>query len=170
MTKLMAAASSQTLSMWIGCSVAPVHLQPRGVAAPHTCAATCQSHNGTAEAAERAARPRTAIRQCPYLSGAACAALNQFNKALDKNQAATLFKLLLKYQPEAKAEKRERLTKEAEAREAGQARPLPFPAPLCTSPQHSPVWPRRASRCSAAASVVQRSGGCMGRVDASGTR
>ena len=50
------------------------------------------------------------------------AALNQFNKALDKNQASTLFKLLLKYQPEAKAEKRERLTKEAEARSAGQVR------------------------------------------------
>jgi hypothetical protein len=50
------------------------------------------------------------------------AALNQFNKALDKNQASTLFKLLLKYQPEAKADKRERLLKEAEAREAGKVR------------------------------------------------
>jgi hypothetical protein len=50
------------------------------------------------------------------------AALNQFQKALDKNQAATLFKLLLKYQPEAKAEKKERLTKEAEARASGSVR------------------------------------------------
>ena len=58
------------------------------------------------------------------------AALNQFNKALDKNQASVLFKLLLKYQPEAKAEKKERLLKEAEARADGKVRPLPLPLPL----------------------------------------
>jgi hypothetical protein len=37
----------------------------------------------------------------------------------DKNQAETLFKLLLKYRPEDKKEKAERLKAEAEAREAG---------------------------------------------------
>lgn len=43
-------------------------------------------------------------------------AINQFTKTLDKNQATTLFKLLLKYRPEDKAAKKERLIKEAEAR------------------------------------------------------
>lgn len=37
----------------------------------------------------------------------------------DKNQAETLFKLLLKYRPEDKKQKAERLKAEAEAREAG---------------------------------------------------
>ena len=54
--------------------------------------------------------------------GCACAALNQFQKALDKNQAQTLFKLLMKYRPEDKSEKKERLLKEAEARSSGQVR------------------------------------------------
>ncbi|WIA09667.1 hypothetical protein OEZ85_009053 [Tetradesmus obliquus] len=46
--------------------------------------------------------------------------LNQFvTRALDKNQAETLFKLLLKYRPEDKKQKAERLKAEAEAREAG---------------------------------------------------
>lgn len=36
-------------------------------------------------------------------------ALNQFSKALDKNQATDLFKLLVKYKPESKAEKKDRL-------------------------------------------------------------
>jgi len=36
-------------------------------------------------------------------------ALNQFNKTLDKNQAAELFKLLMGYQPETKAEKTTRI-------------------------------------------------------------
>jgi hypothetical protein len=56
------------------------------------------------------------------------AALNQFNKSLDKNQAATLFKLLLKYQPEAKAEKKERLITEAESRASGAVRSQPSAA------------------------------------------
>lgn len=47
------------------------------------------------------------------------AAINQFNKALDKNAAETLFKLMLKYRPETKTQKRTRLLNEAEAREAG---------------------------------------------------
>ena len=50
---------------------------------------------------------------------ACCAAINQFNKTLDKNAAETLFKLLLKYRPETKTQKRTRLLSEAEAREAG---------------------------------------------------
>jgi large subunit ribosomal protein L7Ae len=45
--------------------------------------------------------------------------LNRFTKALDKNMATTLFKLLLKYRPEDKAAKKERLLSEAEARTAG---------------------------------------------------
>ena len=67
------------------------------------------------------------------------AALNQFNKALDKNQASVLFKLLLKYQPEAKAEKKERLLKEAEARADGKVRPRLCPCPCVL------VTPSRAS-------------------------
>lgn len=41
--------------------------------------------------------------------------INQFTRALEKNQAATLFKLLLKYRPEDKAQKQERLRAVAEA-------------------------------------------------------
>lgn len=44
----------------------------------------------------------------------------QFQKTLDKNQAAELFKLLVKYQPETKAAKTQRLEKLAEAKAAGQ--------------------------------------------------
>jgi len=40
-------------------------------------------------------------------------AINQFTKVLDKNLASNLFKLLLKYRPENKAEKKERLMKKA---------------------------------------------------------
>ena len=46
--------------------------------------------------------------------------INQFvTKSVDKNQAETLFKLLLKYRPEDKQQKRDRLKAEAEARAAG---------------------------------------------------
>ncbi len=46
--------------------------------------------------------------------------INQFvTKALEKNQAETLFKLLMKYRPEDKKQKRDRLKSEAEARAAG---------------------------------------------------
>lgn len=49
--------------------------------------------------------------------------INQFvTRALDKNQAETLFKLLLKYRPEDKKEKKDRLKAEAEARAAGERR------------------------------------------------
>jgi large subunit ribosomal protein L7Ae len=47
-------------------------------------------------------------------------ALHRFSKTLDKSTATTLFKMLLKYRPEDKAAKKERLLKEAEARQAGQ--------------------------------------------------
>jgi len=40
-------------------------------------------------------------------------AINQFTMTIDKNQATTLFKLLAKYRPEDKKEKKERLTQEA---------------------------------------------------------
>ncbi|KAI3430727.1 hypothetical protein D9Q98_005313 [Chlorella vulgaris] len=46
-------------------------------------------------------------------------ALNRFTRTLDKNMAETLFKLLMKYRPEDKSAKKERLLKAAEAREAG---------------------------------------------------
>lgn len=48
-------------------------------------------------------------------------AINQFTKALDKNLASSLFKLLLKYRPEDKAAKKERLLKQAEAEKDGKS-------------------------------------------------
>lgn len=47
-------------------------------------------------------------------------ALNQFNKTLDKNQASELFKLLLKYQPETRAQKTERLEALAKSGASGE--------------------------------------------------
>nr|XP_016499033.1 PREDICTED: 60S ribosomal protein L7a-2-like [Nicotiana tabacum] len=46
-------------------------------------------------------------------------ALNQFSKTLDKNLATNLFKMLLKYRPEDKAAKKERLLKRAQAEAEG---------------------------------------------------
>ncbi|RZC77701.1 hypothetical protein C5167_001871 [Papaver somniferum] len=46
-------------------------------------------------------------------------ALNQFTKTLDKNIATNLFKMLLKYRPEDKAAKKERLLKRAQAESEG---------------------------------------------------
>ncbi|CAN1256163.1 60S ribosomal protein L7a-2 [Linum perenne] len=46
-------------------------------------------------------------------------AVNQFTKALDKNLATQMFKLLLKYRPEDKAAKKERLVKKAQAEAEG---------------------------------------------------
>jgi large subunit ribosomal protein L7Ae len=46
-------------------------------------------------------------------------ALNQFTKTLDKNLATSLFKMLLKYRPEDKAAKKERLLNKAQADAAG---------------------------------------------------
>lgn len=45
--------------------------------------------------------------------------LNQFTKTLDKNLATSLFKMLLKYRPEDKAAKKERLLKKAQAEAEG---------------------------------------------------
>ncbi|EFE33522.1 uncharacterized protein ARB_07467 [Trichophyton benhamiae CBS 112371] len=47
-------------------------------------------------------------------------AIAQFQNTLDRNTAAQTFKFLNKYRPESKAEKKERLHKEATAVEAGQ--------------------------------------------------
>lgn len=53
----------------------------------------------------------------------------QFQKTLDKNQAAELFKLLVKYQPETKAAKTQRLEELAKAKAAGQTNEQSGPAP-----------------------------------------
>ena len=63
-------------------------------------------------------------------------ALTRFTKTLDKNTASTLFKLLLKYRPEARKEKKERLLKESESREAGKVLPLHFATALSNSLRH----------------------------------
>lgn len=47
------------------------------------------------------------------------AALAQFGATIERNQASSLLKLLAKYSPENKKEKRDRLQKEAEAKKAG---------------------------------------------------
>jgi len=49
-------------------------------------------------------------------------AIAQFSNTLDKNLATQAFKLLNKYRPETKTEKKERLTKEAEAITAGKSK------------------------------------------------
>jgi large subunit ribosomal protein L7Ae len=49
-------------------------------------------------------------------------AIAQFQNVLDRNQAAQAFKLLNKYRPETKAEKKERLQKEATAISEGKKR------------------------------------------------
>ncbi|CAI9766712.1 unnamed protein product [Fraxinus pennsylvanica] len=45
--------------------------------------------------------------------------IHQFSKTLDKNLATSLFKMLLKYRPEDRAEKKERLLKRAQAEAEG---------------------------------------------------
>merc|ERR1712014_282106 len=45
---------------------------------------------------------------------------NQFNNAIDKNQAATLLRLLKKYVPETRDAKKKRLMEMAEQKKAGQ--------------------------------------------------
>lgn len=47
------------------------------------------------------------------------AAINQFTHTLDRNQASTLFRLLMKYRPEDRKTKQIRLQQEAELREKG---------------------------------------------------
>ncbi|XP_055388650.1 60S ribosomal protein L7a-like [Condylostylus longicornis] len=48
-------------------------------------------------------------------------ALNQFNHAVDRNQTSQLFRLLNKYKPESRVEKKNRLLESAKKREAGDA-------------------------------------------------
>lgn len=57
-------------------------------------------------------------------------AINQFTKTLDKNQAAELFKLLAKYQPETKDAKAERIEKLATATKAGEVAAPTAPGPV----------------------------------------
>ncbi|CAK0882552.1 unnamed protein product [Prorocentrum cordatum] len=47
-------------------------------------------------------------------------AINQFNMAIDKNQAAQLFKLMKKYMPETSEEKKARLMEMAQQKKDGQ--------------------------------------------------
>merc|ERR1711920_959308 len=47
-------------------------------------------------------------------------AINQFNSACDKNQAASLFRLLKKYQPETREAKKNRLMEMAQQKKDGQ--------------------------------------------------
>merc|ERR1712046_282255 len=47
------------------------------------------------------------------------ASLNIFNQVLEKNQSAQLFKLLNRYKPETRSDKKARLQSEAEARKGG---------------------------------------------------
>ena len=54
-------------------------------------------------------------------------ALHQFDTTLDKNQAAELFKLLVKYQPETKEAKATRIEEVAKATAAGEAVPASVP-------------------------------------------
>lgn len=55
--------------------------------------------------------------------------LVQFSRGLDKNQAAELFKLLIKYQPEQKEEKAARLDEIAKAKAAGEEAATSPPPP-----------------------------------------
>ncbi len=57
-------------------------------------------------------------------------AINQFSRTLDKNQAAELLKLLVKYQPETKAAKEARLEAKASALKAGEAATVETAKPI----------------------------------------
>ncbi|KAK4760262.1 hypothetical protein SAY87_005155 [Trapa incisa] len=57
-------------------------------------------------------------------------ALNQFTKTLDKNLATNLFKMLLKYRPEDKAAKKERLLAKAKAEAEGKVSGLESKKPI----------------------------------------
>ncbi|KAL8543455.1 hypothetical protein ACS0TY_004119 [Phlomoides rotata] len=53
--------------------------------------------------------------------------IHQFSRTLDKNLAMSLFKMLLKYRPEDKAEKKDRLLKRAQAEADGKSPELKKP-------------------------------------------
>jgi len=57
-------------------------------------------------------------------------ALNQFNNTINKNEATELFKLLMKMQPETKAEKTVRIKSMAESKAAGGDGTAPAPRPV----------------------------------------
>lgn len=57
-------------------------------------------------------------------------AINQFSNTLDKNQATQLFKLLLKYKPETKEAKKQRLLEAAQKKEQGQSVEMKKPPPV----------------------------------------
>lgn len=57
-------------------------------------------------------------------------AINQFTRALDKNQAAETFRLFSKYKPESKDAKKERVEKMAAAKAAGESTPSSAPGPV----------------------------------------
>ena len=59
--------------------------------------------------------------------------INQFSKTLDKNQATELLKVLMKYQPEDKKAKQQRLKEIAAAKEAGKD-PAPSKSPKVCKP------------------------------------
>ena len=95
-------------------------------------------------------------------------ALNRFTRTLDKNMAESLFKLLMKYRPEDKAAKKERLLKEAQVRWRGgrgwmglagqQERPaeaglLLAPIAIQAAPQHC--------HCCRHATAAQLWSGCL---------
>jgi len=54
-------------------------------------------------------------------------AINQFTRSLDKQSATQLFKLLNKYRPESKLQKKQRLLKAAEAKTKGETVQTPTP-------------------------------------------
>ena len=69
----------------------------------------------------RSGTPQVDLLASKFLEAESCAAaqvppaLHRFTKAADKNLAETLFKLLLKYRPEDKAAKKQRLLSEVRA-------------------------------------------------------
>eukprot|EP00889_Picochlorum_renovo_P002840 jgi/Picre1/29870/NNA_005252.t1 len=65
---------------------------------------------------------------------------DSFTKTLDKSSAETVFKLLMKYRPEDKAAKKERLLKEAEARAAGNEVEKKKPVVVKFGINQSPLW------------------------------
>lgn len=65
--------------------------------------------------------------------------INQFSKTLDKNQATELLKVLMKYQPEDKKAKQQRLKEIAAAKEAGKE-PAPSKAPKVSETPQTGFW------------------------------
>lgn len=82
-------------------------------------------------------------------------ALNRFTRTLDKNMAESLFKLLMKYRPEDKAAKKERLLKEAQVRRLAGGRCRAAAVRLLCQHVCCPLCARtRAAVCEAAERMV----------------